>query len=147
MYSLQVGAKDFCFLRKVLPVSRVHPIFYSVCIFSFVRVKRLGASLTIYIYPVPKLKMGGSIPLIPLYDFMVFPRTILRSALPDIIRTTIPKVGQAERSRHRSSKIFNKIWSERKKNLEHVTKDRKVTLKWILRSRVWVCELESSGLN
>jgi hypothetical protein len=58
--------------------------------------------------------MGESIILIPLYDFVVFPRTVLRSPLPYTIRTTIPKIGRAEHSRHNSSKIVDKIWSEKK---------------------------------
>jgi hypothetical protein len=58
--------------------------------------------------------------LIPLYDFMVFPRTILRSPFPDTIRTTIPKIGRAERH----AKIVDKIWPERKKTRQLGTRDK-----------------------
>jgi len=54
---------------------------------------------------------------------MVFPRTVLRLPLPETIRKTIPKIGRAECSRHRSSKIVDKIWSERKKKRQPGPRD------------------------
>ena len=66
-----VGASDSSFLQNVQTASGAHPALYSMGSGVLSRgYSGRGVKLTTHLHLVPRLRMSGAIPLIPLYAFM-----------------------------------------------------------------------------
>jgi len=64
------GPTDFSLLQNSQTSSEDPPASYSVGL-SPRRLSSCGVKLTTHLYPVPRLRLSGAIPLLPLYDFLV----------------------------------------------------------------------------
>jgi hypothetical protein len=82
------GVRDFCLLQNVQTSPGAHPVFFFNGYRGFHGYSGWGVKLTTHLHLVPRLRMIGAMPLLPLYAFMVWTETTL--PLTDII-----KVGKA----------------------------------------------------
>jgi hypothetical protein len=64
------GPRHFSLLQNAQTSSEVHSASYSVG-FSPRKPSSGGVNLTSHLYPVPRLRLSGAVPLLSLYDFIV----------------------------------------------------------------------------